>query len=97
MAHFIWMIAWVMESLIGNAIPHLGHHSYLKEAIGQQGYFHFHLPHVLHTWEESLEDRFIAELWWDLLMRRPQEEEGRNFVLPLQFLEDKKHFGGGGL
>ena len=35
MAHFIWMIAWVMESLIGNEIPHVGHHSYLEGAIGQ--------------------------------------------------------------
>ena len=29
LAHFIWMIAWVWESLIGNNIPHVFHHSYL--------------------------------------------------------------------
>ena len=44
-----------------------------------------------------MEGRFVAdyvELWWELLMRRPQEEEGRNFTPPLQLLEDKQHFGG---
>ena len=52
---------------------------------------------VLHTWEEKLEGRFIVdyfEQWWGLLMRRPQEEEGRNFSLLIQLLEDKKNFGG---
>ena len=34
LAHFIWMIAWVWKSLIGNNIPHVHHHSYLEEAIG---------------------------------------------------------------
>ena len=33
MAHFIWMIAWVKESLIGNNTSHAFHHSYLEEAI----------------------------------------------------------------
>ena len=33
MANFIWMIAWVWDSLIGNEIPHVDHHSYLEEAI----------------------------------------------------------------
>ena len=104
MAHFIWMIAWVWETLIGDEIPYFYHHSYLEEAMGQQEGFHSHLPlshdvhHVvLHTWEKPLEDRFIAdyvELCWELLMRRPQEEEGRNFSPPLQLLEDKQHFGG---
>ena len=89
MAHFIWMIAWIWESLIGNEIPYSCHHSYLEEAMGQQEGFHLHPPlshdvhHlVLHTWEESLEGRFIVdydELWWELLMRRPQEVEGRKF------------------
>ena len=52
---------------------------------------------VLHTWEETLEGKFIAdyfEQWWGLFMRRPQEQEGRNFSLPLDFLEDKQLFGG---
>ena len=60
MAHFIWMIAWVWDSLIGDEIPYVYHHSYLEEAIGQQEGFHLHLPlshdvgHlVLHTWEET--------------------------------------------
>ena len=35
MAHFIWMIAWVWESLIGNDILYVFHHSYLEEAIGK--------------------------------------------------------------
>ena len=49
------------------------------------------------TLEEPLEGRFIAdylERWWGLLMRRPQEEEGRNFSLPIYLLEDKQNFGG---
>ena len=89
LAHSIWMIAWVWKSLIGNNVPHVHHHSYLKEAIGQQGGFHLHLPPfydvshmILHAWEETLEERFVAdhfEQWWRLLMRRPQEEEGRIF------------------
>ena len=29
LAHFIWMIARVWESLIGNNVPHVHHHSYL--------------------------------------------------------------------
>ena len=91
---FIWMIAWVMESLIGNKIPHVGHHSYLEEAIEQQGDFHLHPPlsHVL-----THLGGFVVKIWWGLFMRRPQEEGGRNFSLPLQFLEDKKNFGGGEL
>ena len=88
------MIAWVMESPIGNNIPHVFHHSYLEEAIEQQGYFHLHPPlsHVL-----THLGGFIVELWWDLLMRRPQEEGGRDFSLPFQLLEDKQNFEGGGL
>ena len=35
MAHFIWMIAWVRGSLIGNEISHVYYHSYLEEAMGQ--------------------------------------------------------------
>ena len=102
--HFIWMIAWAWKSLIGNNIPHVYDHSYLEEAIGQQEGFHLHLQlshdvhHlVLHTWEEPLEGRFITdyvEVWLKLLLRRPQEEGGRNFSPPLQWLEDKQNFGG---
>ena len=50
----------------------------------------------MHLWEETLEGRFVAdylEQWWGLLMRRPREEKERNFSLPIQFLEDKQHFG----
>ena len=79
---------------------HVFHHSYLEEAIGQQGGFHLHLPPfydvnhlVLHAWEEILEERFVVD-HWRLLMRRPQEEEGRIFSFLIHFLEDKKHFGG---
>ena len=70
MAHFIWMIAWVWEFLIGNEIPYAFHNSYLEEAIGQQEGFHFNLPPfhdvshlVLHTWEETLERRFIVDFF----------------------------------
>ena len=61
--------------------------------------FHFYdVSHlVLHTWEETLEGIFIIdyfEQWWGLLMRRPQDGEGRNFDPPLQLLEDKQHFVG---
>ena len=52
---------------------------------------------VLHAWEETLEDKFVAdhfEQWWGLLMRMPQEGEGRTFSLLIQLLEDKQHFGG---
>ena len=106
MAHFVGMIAWVWESLIGHEIPYSCHNFYLEEAIGQQEGFHLHLPPfhdvsplVLHAWEGVLEDRFIAncfEQWWELLMRRPKDEEGRNFSLLIQFLEEKQHFGGDG-
>ena len=68
LAHFIWMITWVWESLIGSNISHVHHHSYLKGVIGQQGGFHLHLPPfydvshmVLHAWEETLEIRFVAD------------------------------------
>ena len=98
------MIAWVWESLIGNEVPHVFHHSYLEEAIAQKEGFHLHLPlfhdvsHLgLHTWEEPLTGRFIVdyfEHWWGIYMRRPQGEEGRNFSPPLQFLNDKQNFGG---
>ena len=74
MAHFIWMIAWVRESLIGNEIPHFFHHSYFEEAMGQQAGFHSHLPPLiyviylfLHTWEETLEGSFIAD-YFDVVM-----------------------------
>ena len=67
LGNFIWMIAWVWKSLNGNNSPHDYHHSYLEEAIGQQGGFHLHLPPfhdvihlVLHAWEGLLEDGFIA-------------------------------------
>ena len=36
MAHFIWMIAWVKESLIGNNTSHVSHPSYLEQAIEQK-------------------------------------------------------------
>ena len=86
------MIAWVWEYLIGNEVPHVFHHSYLEDAIGQQGDFHLHFPfsHDVHFCfthlQGFMEDKFIAyydELWWNLLMRRPKEEEGRNFTPPL--------------
>ena len=64
--------------------------------MGQQEGFHLHLPPfhdvshlVMHLWEETLEGRFVAdylENWWGLLMRRPQEEEGRNFLSLYSFL-----------
>ena len=34
MAHFIWMIAWVWETLIRDEIPYFYKHFYLEEAIG---------------------------------------------------------------
>ena len=68
MAHFLWMIAWVWEFLTWNEIPYAFHKSYLEEATGQQEGFHLHLPPfhdvshlVLHTWEETLEGKFIAD------------------------------------
>ena len=105
LAHFIWMISWVNESLIGNNISHVFHHSYLEEAIEKQGDFHLHLllSHDVHFsfthLERYMEDKFITyydELWWGLLMRRPQEEE-EEFFSTLHLLEDKQHFEGGGL
>ena len=33
--HFIWMITWSWDPLIGNDIPYDFHHSYLEEAIEQ--------------------------------------------------------------
>ena len=51
----------------------------------------------MHLWEETLEGKFVAyylEKWWGLLIRRPQEEKGREFSLSIQFLEGKQHMGG---
>ena len=89
MAHFIWLIAWVWESLIGNEVPHVFHHSYLEEAIGQQEGCHLHLPPfhdvnhwVLHTWEEPLEGRFIVdyvEQWWRLFDEESTRGGGEEF------------------
>ena len=52
---------------MGAEISHAYHHSYLEEAMVQQGYFHLHLLSFegvhhsgLHTWEGALEGRFIA-------------------------------------
>ena len=51
----------------GIIFSHACHHSYLEEAMVQQGDFHLHLLSFrkvhhsgLHTWEETLEDSFIA-------------------------------------
>ena len=79
--HFIWMIAWVRESLI----HHVFHHSYFMESMRQQTSFHSHFPPlidvghlVLHTWEETLDDSLFAE-YPDAVMEandgRPHEEE----------------------
>ena len=86
---FIWMIAWIRGSSLGIYFFHTCHHSYLEEAIAQQGGFHLHLLSFhdvhhsgFHTWEEALEDRFVAgylEQWWRLLMRMPQEKKGEKF------------------
>ena len=104
LAHFIWMIAWVWESLIGNNIPHVDHHSYLKEAIRLQGGFQLHLPPfydvshmVFHAWEETLEEIFVAdhvEQWWRIFDEEATRRGGEDFSLLIQFLEDKQHFGG---
>ena len=93
MAHFIWMIAWVSGSLIGNEISHVYHKSYLEEAMGQQECFHLHLPPfhdvshlVMHLWEETLEGRFVAdylEQQWGIFMRRKKEGKGGNFSLSM--------------
>ena len=78
LAHFIWMIAWVWKSLIGNNAPHVHHHSYLEEAIEKYRDHHLYPPfshdvHLLsYTWRKSWEDIFIAyhfQPWRDLLMR----------------------------
>ena len=92
------------ESLIGNNISHVNHHSYLKEAIGQQEGFHLHLPPfydvshmVLHAQEETLEDIFVAdhvEKWWRLSDEEAKRRGGEDFSLLMHYLEDKKHFGG---
>ena len=55
---------------------------------------------VLHTWEETLDESFIADDLYAVMGAidgRPQEEEGRNFSLPIHFLEDKPKFWRGGL
>ena len=80
------------------------HHSYLEEDIGKQEFFHLHLPlshdvgHlVLHTWEEALEGRFIAdnfEQWWGLFDEEAIRGRRENFYISFKFLEDKQHFGG---
>ena len=73
-----------------------------SKSVRQQEGFHLHLPPfhdvshlVMHLWEETLERRFVVdylEQWKVLLMRKPQEEKGRNFSLSIQLLEDKQHF-----
>ena len=97
------MISWVREALIHHDI----HHSYFLEAMRQQASFHSYFPPlidvdplVLHTWEETLGDSFIVE-YLDAVVEaiygRPQEEDGRNFSLPIHFLEYKQIFWRGGV
>ena len=53
-----------------------------------------------HTWEETLDASLFADsldVVMEAIDRRPHEEEGRNFSLPIHFLEDKKIFWRGGL
>ena len=55
---------------------------------------------VSHTWEETLDDSLFAnslDTVMEAIDGRPHEEEGRNFSLPINFLEDKQIFWRGGL
>ena len=77
------MVAWGWKSFIDGEIPHDDHHFYLEEAMDKQECFHIYLPffhdesHLvdlpkanLHTWEEPLGNRIVAEYlkqWWKLL------------------------------
>ena len=99
MAHFIWMIAWVWEYLIGNEIPYVFHHSYLEEAIGKQECFHIYLPfshdesHLVYppkanldTWQEPLGGKIVVEYlkqWWRLFDEEATRGGGENFSQPL--------------
>ena len=102
-SHFIWMIAWVREVVIHQK----DHHPYFVKAMRQQESFHSHFPPltnvdtlVFHTWEEALDDSIFAN-YLNVVMEaidgRPLEEEGRNFVLLMHFLEDKQRYWRGGL
>ena len=89
---------------MGAKFSHAYHHSYLKEAIAQQEGFHYtfylsmrSIVVSLHTWERALEDRFIAAYLSSggtIDEEATREEGGENFVLSMQFLEDKQHVGG---
>ena len=100
MDHFIWMIERVREVVI----HHVGHHSYLLEAMGWKESFHSHFPPlidvdhlVLHTWEETLDDSLFAD-YLDAMVEaiyvRPQEAEGRNLIFLYIFLRTSKDFVG---
>ena len=50
---------------------------------------------VLHTWEETLDYSLFADSLdavIEAIDGRPHEEEGRNFSLPMPFLEDNQRF-----
>ena len=47
MNHFVWMIAWRLEFLIGIEVPNIYHLSCLEEANGQHVTFSIYLP-LLH-------------------------------------------------
>jgi len=103
MAHFIWMIAWVRESLIGNKTSHVFITPTLRRPLSNKEIttctFHFLMMYTLlsYTWRESLEERSIAYHFSAMVgsidegRRRGREKFGST----LQLLEDKQHFEGG--
>ena len=111
--HFVWMIAWGLELLMGVKVPNIFQIPCLKKASRQHVVASMDIPLLhdesqlvlspkanLHTWEEQLGDRLIGE---NLVQWRSLSDEDASggediFQYPsLQLLEDKQHLGGGGL
>ena len=101
---FIWMIAWMRRSSLGDKFSHAYHHSYLKDSLAQQEGIHytFYISMVstvdsMHTWERALEDSFIATYLSSggtIDEEATREEGGEDFFLFVKFLEGKQHVGG---
>ena len=100
MAHFIWMIAWVKESLIGNKTSHVFITPTLRRPLNHKDistctfYYLMTYTLVLHTWRDTWRTNLLHTLmiyggvyWWG-----GHKKRRRIFFSTLQLLEDKQNF-----